>query len=49
MRFGKVAAFWGKTLQLVGELHLLAAMHFARGGGHFIDWEIERSWCCANG
>jgi hypothetical protein len=30
MRFGKVAAFSGKALQLVGELHLLTAMHFAR-------------------
>ena len=30
MRFGKVAAFSGRALQLVGELHLLAAMHFAR-------------------
>jgi hypothetical protein len=32
MRFEKVAAFSGKALQLVGELRLLAAMHFARGG-----------------
>jgi hypothetical protein len=30
MRFGKVAAFSGKALQRVGELHLLAAMHFER-------------------
>jgi hypothetical protein len=30
MRFGKVAAFSGKALQRVGELRLLAAMHFAR-------------------
>ena len=34
-------AFLGETLQLVGELHLLAAMYFARDCRNFVGRQID--------
>ena len=38
---GKGRRSLGETLQLVGELHLLAAMDFARSGRNFVGWQID--------